>query len=49
MDVVVDGDGDGCEWRREDFANHEDDAKFAESVSEGENDGVITPGKKAEE
>ena len=38
LDVVVDGDGDGASGAGKISANHEDDAEFAESVSEGEND-----------
>src|SRR5882757_6018355 len=38
LDVVVNGDGDGASGARKISANHEDDAKFAESVSEGQND-----------
>src|SRR5258708_5508688 len=38
LDVVVNEDGDGASGARKISANHEDDAKFAESVSEGQND-----------
>ena len=38
LDVVVDGDGDGASGAGKISANHEDDAEFAESVGEGEND-----------
>jgi len=39
LDVIVNGDGDGASGAGKISANHEDDAKFAESVCEGENDG----------
>src|SRR3989440_6371692 len=38
LHVVVNGDGDGASGTGKISADHEHDAKFAESVSEGEND-----------
>src|SRR5256885_8460857 len=38
LHVVVNGDGDGASGTGKISADHEDDAKFAESVREGEND-----------
>jgi len=37
LDVIVDGDGDGARGAGKIAADHEDDAEFAERVSEGEN------------
>lgn len=39
LDVIVDGDGDGARGTGKISANHEDNTEFAESVSEGQDDG----------
>ena len=44
--MIIDGDGNGTGGAGKIAADHEDDAKFSEGVSESENDGGDYTGKR---
>jgi len=46
LDMIVNGNGDGARGAGKISANHEDDAEFAEGVSESENDGGDYAGER---